>query len=263
MGQAYRPFVSVGIPHPRSDSITAVQDSLPTTLAELWTQLESMTLPKQLQRIKDIAATGESGTALLQDVLRDRPTNLAPLSPKVILFGTVYQQLANHDSEDVVAWLLGHCPTGVVPLRSERSIDYLPIQQSLAQKEFELADRLTVQKMCELAGPTAIARKWLYFTEVDNFPATDLLTINALWLAHSEGNFGFSVQRELWLGVGRNWDALWPKIGWRSGNIWTRYPNEFIWDLSAPRGHLPLTNQLRGVRVMASLMQHPAWSTAP
>ncbi|PLZ94121.1 hypothetical protein CI594_16205, partial [Fischerella thermalis CCMEE 5196] len=43
------------------------------------------------------------------------------------------------------------------------------------------------------------------------------------------------------------------------GNNWTRYPQEFTWDLSAPKGHLPLSNQLRGVRVIASIFAHPAW----
>ncbi|PLZ36777.1 hypothetical protein CBP27_11530, partial [Fischerella thermalis WC542] len=56
-----------------------------------------------------------------------------------------------------------------------------------------------------------------------------------------------------------NWDNLWVKIGWKKGKNWTRYPQEFTWDLSAPRGHLPLSNQLRGVRVIASIFAHPAW----
>ncbi|NET49629.1 MAG: hypothetical protein F6K09_13095, partial [Merismopedia sp. SIO2A8] len=51
------------------------------------------------------------------------------------------------------------------------------------------------------------------------------------------------------------------KIGWKSGNSCTRYPNEFTWDISAPAGHLPLSNQLRGVRVMSSLLSHPAWTS--
>jgi GUN4-like. len=91
------------------------------------------------------------------------------------------------------------------------------------------------------------------------FAVADLQTINTLWKVHSEGKFGFSVQREIWLGSGKNWDKLWPLIGWKKGNNWTRYPQEFIWDLSAPRGHLPLSNQLRGVQPFAALMAHPAW----
>jgi GUN4-like len=64
------------------------------------------------------------------------------------------------------------------------------------------------------------------------------------------------------LGLSKNWENFWSKIGWKNGNTWTRYPNEFIWDLSAPKGHLPLSNQLRGVRVIASLFSHPAWTNA-
>ena len=39
----------------------------------------------------------------------------------------------------------------------------------------------------------------------------------------------------------------------------TRYPNEFIWSLDAPRGHLPLSNQLRGNKTMQAIFSHPAW----
>ena len=145
-------------------------------------------------------------------------------------------------------------------LPSDAGIDYTLLQQLLAEQNFQAADQLTLQKLCELAGTAAIERKWLYFTEVQQFPATDLQTINDLWLTHSEGKFGFSVQREIWLGVGKNWDKFWSKIGWKTGNQWTRYPHEFTWDLSAPKGHLPLSNQLRGVRVIASLLAHPAWT---
>ncbi|BAZ90583.1 GUN4 domain-containing protein [Cylindrospermopsis curvispora GIHE-G1] len=150
---------------------------------------------------------------------------------------------------------------GILPLKSACGISYDSLAQLLVKQDFQAADLLTIQQMCEVAGTQAVRRKWLYFTEVENFPIQDLQTINSLWLAHSQGKFGFSVQRELWLGVGRNWDRLWPKIGWKQGEKWTRYPHEFTWNLTAPRGHLPLSNQLRGVRVMASLLSHPAWIT--
>ena len=149
---------------------------------------------------------------------------------------------------------------GAVPLNSESGIDYSSLQQLLVEQNFQAADRMTLQKLCELAGPTATQRKWLYFTEVERFPITDLQTINTLWLVHSNHKFGFSTQREIWLSVGKNWEKFWPKIGWKTDNNWPRYPHEFTWDLTAPKGHLPLSNQLRGVRVMAALLTHPAWS---
>ena len=145
-------------------------------------------------------------------------------------------------------------------LLSDVGIDYTTLQKLLAEQNFQAADKLTLQKLCELAGPSAIQRKWVYFTEVQQFPVQDLQTINQLWLTYSDNKFGYSVQREIWLGVGKNWDKFWSKIGWKNGNIWTRYPQEFCWDLSAPKGHLPLSNQLRGVRVIASLLTHPSWN---
>jgi hypothetical protein len=167
--------------------------------------------------------------------------------------------LYNSDSVKSVEFLQANFPQGLVPLKSDCGIDYSELQTLLVKQEFEIADRLTVQKMCEVAGDTALQRKWLYFTDIDNFPITDLQTINNLWVIYSEGKFGFSVQKEIWLGCGKNWDNLWTKIGWKSGNNWTRYPGSFTWSLEAPKGHLPLSNQLRGVRVISSLFAHPAW----
>ncbi|KYC35698.1 hypothetical protein WA1_07785 [Scytonema hofmannii PCC 7110] len=209
----------------------------------------------QQQVIPQLANLGEGGLDVLMEFLYERRKN-----PATWVDGKVYQVLYTSDSPKAKEFLQNNFPSGIVPLKSDCNIDYSPIQKLLAAQDFQAADRITIQKMCELAGPTAIQRKWLYFTEVENFPATDLQTLNTLWVVHSEGKFGFSVQREIWLSLGKNWDNLWEKIGWKKGNNWTRYPNEFTWNLSAPKGHLPLSNQLRGVRVMASLLSHSAWS---
>ena len=209
----------------------------------------------QQQVIPQLANLGDTGLDVLMEFLFERKEN-----PATSVDGKAYQVLYNSDSPKAKEFLQTYFPSGIVPLTSDGGIDYSPLQHLLATQDFQAADRMTLQKMCELAGSAAMQRKWLYFTEVGNFPLTDLKTINTLWLVHSEGKFGFSVQREIWLGVGKNWENLWTKIGWKNGNNWTRYPNEFTWNLSAPRGHLPLSNQLRGVRVIASLLSHPAWN---
>jgi hypothetical protein len=218
-------------------------------------QLIAGSIQVQQQLIPQLAVLDNGGLDILMEFLLQRRD-----STVTWVDGKAYQALYNSDSPQAKEFLQTHFPEGVVPLKSECGIDYHPLQTLLVTQDFQAADRMTLQKMCEVAGVEAVKRKWLYFTEVDNFPITDLQTINNLWLVHSEGKFGFSVQREIWLSLGKNWDNLWAKIGWREGNNWTRYPNEFIWDLSAPKGHLPLSNQLRGVRVIASLFAHPAWS---
>lgn len=227
--------------------------------------LTSASAKDQLRLIDELAATGRDGFDALQAFLLERRDkgSIAERSWNGIdlAAGKAYQALFAANQPETIAFLQINFPQGIVPLKSDRSIDYLPLQQLLARQEFEEADRLTLQKMCELAGSSAVQRKWLYFTEVENFPTVDLQTIDTLWRIHSEGKFGFSIQREIWLSTGKNWDLVWDKIGWRSGNSWTRYPQEFTWNLSAPRGHLPLSNQLRGVRTIAALMAHSAWTS--
>lgn len=234
-----------------TDPTTAFDTNFDSALS---LQLTTGSEKVQVQTIEKLATLGTAGEELLMKFLLQRQSN-----PPTWIDGKAYQVLYTAESQQTKDFLQTNFPTGIVPLNSERDIDYTSLQKLLAEQDFQAADRLTLQKLCELAGSTAIQRKWLYFTEVENFTSTDLQTINQLWLIHSEGKFGFSVQRELWLGVGKNWEKLWSKIGWKSGNNWTRYPDEFTWNLSAPKGHLPLSNQLRGVRVIASLLSHPAW----
>jgi GUN4-like/ARM-like repeat domain, GUN4-N terminal len=238
-----------------TDPTTAPVTEASLQIAELTSQFQSSTEKKQLQLIPELVSLGDTGLEVLISYLKGRRTT--PADP---LTGLVYQVLYEANTPITQAFLQTDFPTGIVPLHSERDIDYTSLQQLLVKRDFQNADRLTLEKLCELAGTTAKQRKWLYFSEVSNFPITDLQTINSLWFIHSQGRFGFSVQRELWLSLSKNWDKLWPRIGWKTGNSWTRYPQEFTWNLEAPKGHLPLSNQLRGVRVMDSLLSHPAWT---
>lgn len=233
---------------------TTAAPNLPDSVAALQLKLRSDAEKSQLQAVDELIAIGEDGFPALMEFLQERRGTPGRVEAKI------YQALYDTQAPQVMAFLTQQFPTGTVALQSDLGVDYTELQQLLAQRKFLDADRLTIQKLCELAGESAVLRKWLYFTEVEHFPETDLKTIDALWKAHSEGKFGFSVQREIWLGAGKKWDKLWEKIGWKSGYNWTRYPNEFTWDLSAPRGHLPLSNQLRGVRVIAALLSHSAWT---
>ncbi len=232
------------------------------TLSDSYSQFPSLTEKKQLQIIPELVNSDE-GIGVLKDFLLENKSQFTNL-----VVGKIYQTLYQLDNSEVSKFLENYFPTGIVPLESDakgtdktpRKIDYLPLQNALVEQNFQQADLITLEKLCELAGQAALARKWVYFSEVDNFPDTDLKTIDRLWLMHSEGKFGYSVQRQIWLSLGCDFNKLWTKINWKNGNNWTRYPHEFIWDLSAPPGHLPTSNQLRGAKVITSLFQHPVWS---
>lgn len=239
-----------------TDQYTSSVQGAIDDLESLINRLQSESEKNQLQIIPQIVSYGDRGLNALMEFLRSRPSKAVDL-----VAGKIYQALYQNNNLKTQEFLQTHFPQGLVPLASERNIDYQLLQHLLAQQDYQAADSLTRQKLCELAGEDAIKRKWLYFTEVEQFPSTDLYTLNALWWVYSEGKFGLSVQRRIWLSVGKDFNKLWPKIGWKNGNNWTQYPNEFIWNLDAPPGHLPLLNQLRGVRVTASLFSHPVWES--
>lgn len=238
-----------------SDRQSALIEDGSEDISKLASQFPTESEKNQLQMIPRLASAGEEGLSVLMDYLIATSTD--PVTP---VAGKAYQTLSRSASDRARQFLADRFPNGCVPLNSARDIDYRLLQELLVEQDFQTADSLTRQKMCELAGEGAIARKYVYFTEVATFPIEDLRTIDALWRVYSEGKFGFSVQRKLWISVGEDFPKLWPKIGWKNGNDWTKYPEGFIWTLDAPIGHLPLLNQLRGVRVTASLFSHTAWT---
>jgi hypothetical protein len=149
-------------------------------------------------------------------------------------------------------------PGGWLTAPSAAGLDYGPLQHHLLRQEFEAADRLTSTHLRQLAGPEAERRGYVYFSEVAPMPALDLDTLDRLWITYSLGRFGFSVQGQILRRCQGRWEELWPRLGWKQAGTWTRYPGSFTWSLEAPEGHMPLVNQLRGVRLMDALLHHPA-----
>tara|TARA_Y100001968_G_scaffold177265_1_gene162394 strand:- start:3637 stop:4353 length:717 start_codon:yes stop_codon:yes gene_type:complete len=141
---------------------------------------------------------------------------------------------------------------------SEVDFDYSSLQGYLLKEQYEEADRFTSSKLRELAGEKAVKRGYVYFSEVESIPGIDLSTLDKLWIIYSKGKFGFTVQAKILDSLDGRYDKLWPRIGWKKDGIWTRYPKAFNWSIEAPSGHMPLVNQLRGVRLMDSLLNHPA-----
>ena len=149
-------------------------------------------------------------------------------------------------------------PEGWLATTSACGLSYVPLQRELVQQSFEEADRITSELLRQLAGADACKRGYVYYSEVPAMPVADLDSLDRLWVCYSRGRFGFSVQGRLLNSLGGRWERLWPRLAWKEGGRWTRYPGSFQWSIDAPEGHMPLVNQLRGVRLMDALLQHPA-----
>jgi len=99
--------------------------------------------------------------------------------------------------------------------------------------------------------------------QVKDIPTEDMETFDALWVASSGGKFGFSVQRSIWRACDEKWSKFFLAIDWLVGeNLNYRvWPKEFTYTVpEAAKGHLPLTNALRGTQLFQAILQHPAFT---
>lgn len=130
-------------------------------------------------------------------------------------------------------------PPIFVPLESERGIDYTRLRDLLSAKNWKDADGETKNKILEVMGLQQ--QGYLFWQNIKDFPCTDLRTIDQLWVRHSRGRFGFSVQKRLWIEEGGKrgvynamvFQTFADKVGWKSYF-------KMSFDLDAPIGHLPL-----------------------
>lgn len=133
-------------------------------------------------------------------------------------------------------------------LSSEKGVDYRRLRDLLKAGQWKEADQETADPMLE----AITIENWLDATIDDllNFPCADLKTINRLWVDCSDGRFGFSVQKEIYVQCGARlednspgiqiWHRLCDRAGWRTSGSYIGYPEEVVFDTSAPQGHLPL-----------------------
>ncbi len=133
-------------------------------------------------------------------------------------------------------------------LSSDVGVDYTRLRNLLAAKNWKEADKETYLVMI-----LAVGKKdgdWFTSNELLNFPCTDLLTIDQLWIKYSNGHFGFSIQKEIYLSVDGEanneyhpeaWKKFADRVGWRVREIETWIPyRDVTFNTSSPKGHLPV-----------------------
>jgi hypothetical protein len=86
---------------------------------------------------------------------------------------------------------------------------------------------------------------WLGTSDIEEFPCTDLRTIDTLWVKYSKGRFGFSVQKRIWESVGGTPNADYEtychfgdRVKWRVDKNWLNY-SDLTFTTEGQEGHLP------------------------
>ena len=177
-----------------------------------------------------------------------------------ILDGLIFRKLIDTKINYINLKLRDLFPNGIINSKFSSKIDYQTLQNLLIDRKFQEADKLTQTILCELTPLNKNnKRKWLYFTDIPLIPSNELLLIDLIWRVYSNGKFGFSIQKRIWENQNHDWDKFLNIVGWVKDGTMRRYPKEFKWNLNAPKGHLPLLNQLRGVQVINYIFKHIAW----
>jgi hypothetical protein len=113
------------------------------------------------------------------------------------------------------------------------------LERFLQNHQWEDADGETARLMILLSGDKSETQ--FKIDAIDDFPLGELLKIDSLWKEHSQGKFGFTIQKNIWSRSKRNFNNFSSKVGWRIGKNWLT-DTELKYDYTAPEGHLPSLN---------------------
>lgn len=145
------------------------------------------------------------------------------------------------------------------PKMSAVGIDYQPLEDLLRQHKWYEADQLTQKLMLKAVNKEDFG--WIDRASMQQFPCEDLQSLDRLWNRYSQGKFGFSVQKRIYLSLGgkrthdkKVWEAVGDRLGWRNKGVWL-FQEGLTYDLSAPQGHLPsiaMSGLLEGIYTLIS-----------
>ncbi|WP_318727921.1 serine/threonine-protein kinase [Roseofilum sp. Guam] len=199
------------------------------------------------------------GASLYYGVTQQVPTlsNARKLDNEPLIEPIQYASISSQVNQ-VILWAMelepGDCPQSMEEwlgsfsgeeeddLRSDKGVDYRRLQQLLQQQQWKEADRETERRMLEVAGKEE--NNILWDDDIDNFPCTDLRTIDRLWVKYSKGQWGFSVQKEIYQSLGGTrkyneeiWEKFCDRVGWRKDGERMNY-KDLSFSLNI-KGHLP------------------------
>jgi hypothetical protein len=193
-----------------------------------------------------------------------------------------YFALADAVSKVLAVTLPETLPTPVnePPLQVELVIEnprYRSLQDHLRQKKWRQADELTQDLIFQLGGGEYSDRDetyWLGSRWTQQIPNDDLQVLDRLWTTYSEGRFGFSVQKCIFLECGgqtgdRNereaWERFNAQVGWKLEDDDPRQeiirslrfnvPQNQVFHRHAPAGYFPCLQEWGYESVKQELIQ--------
>jgi serine/threonine protein kinase len=120
-------------------------------------------------------------------------------------------------------------PQPTIKLQTSKA-NFTQLDQLLSSGKWKEADGETGKVMCKIMGREK--EGWLTEENCKNFPKEELKIIDQLWVKYSNGKFGFSVQKQIWINCGGtpgvyNSDVykklVADTVGWERKGNWLSY----------------------------------------
>ncbi|MDG2989790.1 GUN4 domain-containing protein [Candidatus Synechococcus calcipolaris G9] len=165
--------------------------------------------------------------------------------------------------------LLGSCGVAPIPkpqLGSDRDLDFSQLETYLAAKNWQESDYETYTLMAASLGKRVPIVEPLEPSDLLELPCADLNSLDQLWHYHSNGRFGFTIQKNNYVAAGGRLKAtsslstdrlvnFTDRIGWysqplkrfvsyRDADVTYREDPDFL----PPKGFLPFVWWAAGVR---------------
>ena len=227
------------------------------------------------------AVTGYLPTTGLDRKLYDKnlvPPNrhrsdLTPAFNKAIMNGMELEAINRHSLAIWTEQLRQSIPTPTPqnisiqpnPVRhqSAKGIDYSELEQLLKNKQWYEADQLTDKLMLKASGREE--EGWIDLDSIKKFPCEDLQTIDRLWVHYSNGLYGFSVQKQIYVECGGKldfsypssepWDKFCDRTAWKSEGKWVGYSKPFFENnFINIKGYLPMYPIYRNIYVRMGIV---------
>ena len=116
------------------------------------------------------------------------------------------------------------------------STDYSRLRSFLAEGDWRQADMETMDIILKVSGRTA--EGYPKPSDIKKIPEADLQEIDILWRRYSQGKFGFTPQKQLWLKASQNYTEFCESIHWHRNDAWLDY-SDLNFSINAVAGHLP------------------------
>ncbi|NET43071.1 MAG: GUN4 domain-containing protein [Okeania sp. SIO2B3] len=223
-----------------------------------------------------VAVHGMSDLEIIQS-LKSEKTSLYDAQKST--FQQIVERIETYDQLNTFHWGIpinlfqeyrGEAIPHYVSLVSEVGVDYTKLRDLLAAGNWEEADKETAKLILKVAGRGS--EKWLRREDLRNLSCKNLSTIDQLWLKHSNGQFGFSVQEKIYDSVSGGWyvwkayqlggatkeyykryeTAFGQKVGWREAGKWKR-----VWE--SVNRNTPYVGHLPWGAVVGAGEQGPGW----